>query len=334
MASLLRSLSAVFVVAGVCTGAFTLLHERDSRLRPTLDAFLDQGKGTLKTLIGPSSKHRDPIPEVDQAKLPFIVIEPRDFAAPVIKLPPRATAEGAAPPPQVSQLTVTQDPTQSMLDLEPVEARLRAKLPSELIGYFDLFLYVSKAKPEKGEWAQRMFVLAKEQHEVLTLRYNWPVSTGLEELMPSPSGNMMGTDTPEGAFKLDRGRFYRDYTSRQWESPMPFAMFFDWRTNGRQSGLAIHGTDEAGEKELGQRASHGCIRLSTENARILFELIQDKYRGAVPVFEINADSETMSTAGALVRDTNGQVEMTRGYKVLVYIEDFGGPSVDTVAALY
>lgn len=334
MASLLRSLSAVFVVAGVCTGAYTLLHEKDSQLRPALDAFVNQSKGTLKALIGASPRHRDPVPEVDQAKLPFIVIEPRDFAAPVIKLPPRAESEVALPPPQVSQLTVTQDPTQATMDLEPVEARLRAKLPSELIGYFDLFLYVSKAKREKGDWGQRMFVLAREQNEVFTLLYDWPVSTGREELMPSPSGNMMGTDTPEGAFKLDRLRFYRDYTSRQWESPMPNAMFFDWRTNGRQSGLAIHGTDEAGEKELGQRASHGCIRLSAESARILFELIQDKYRGAVPVFQINPDSDTMSTAGALVRNVNGQVEMTRGYKVLVYIEDFGGPSVDTVAALY
>jgi hypothetical protein len=35
-----------------------------------------------------------------------------------------------------------------------------------------------------------------------------------------------------------------------------------------------------------------------------------------------------------VRDENGRVQMTNGYKVLVFIEDYGGPTVDTVAALY
>ena len=42
----------------------------------------------------------------------------------------------------------------------------------------------------------------------------------------------------------------------------------------------------------------------------------------------------MSTTGALVRDENGRVKTTNGYKVLVFIEDYGGPSADTVAALY
>ena len=222
------------------------------------------------------------------------------------------------------------------MDLNPVEARLRAKIPGDLIGYFDLYLYVSKATSDKGDWAQKMFVLAKdkEQKGALNLLYHWKVSTGLETPMPSPSGKMLGTDTPQGIFKLDRARFHRDYTSNQWQSPMPYAMFFDWRIDGRQSGLALHGTDEEGAKTLGQRASHGCIRLTTDNARTLFELIQNNYRGRVPAFKVDQDSGTMSTSGVLARDEGGNVKMTSGYKVLVFIEDFGGPSVDTVAALY
>lgn len=340
MASLLKTLSAVLVLAGVGGAGYLaieanrpdLLGKNAFKLRPAIDEFVGQGKVALDTLVESARAarmSRDPKPEIDEAKLPFIVIEPRDFAAPTIRLP--ATAQ---PQPAPSDLQLTQGPDQLPMDLEPIEARLRARVPSELIGYFDLFLYVSKATRDKGDWAQRMFVLAKQREQTFNLLYNWPVSTGLEQTIESPSGAKLGTDTPTGIFKLDRGRFYQDYTSRQWEAPMPYAMFFDWRTKGRISGLAIHGTDEEGVKALGERASHGCIRLSPENARILFELIQGNYRGRVPVFQINPDNDTMSTAGALVRDEDGNVQMARGYKVLVYIEDYGGPSVDTIAALY
>ncbi len=334
MASWLKGLSAALVVAGAGGGAYMLLQSRDTA---AIDGFVGQGKVALQTLIDTAARansvrYHDPKPEIDQAKLPFIVIEPRDFAAPTIKLPP--TAVPHVPPPQPSELRLTQSPDQLPLDLEPVEARLRARVPAELIGYFDLFLYVSKSTREKGDWAQRMFVLAKQQGQVFNLLYDWPVSTGLEETIPAPSGAMLATDTPTGIFKLDRGRFYEDYTSNQWESAMPHAMFFDWQTRGRTSGLAIHGTDEEGVKTLGERASHGCIRLSPGNARVLFELIQGNYRGRVPAFQVNPDSGTMSTAGALVRDEDGNVKMISGYKVLVFIEDYGGPSVDTIAALY
>jgi hypothetical protein len=339
MASWLKRLSVAFVVAGAAGGTYILLHGKHdwrtdaAKFRPTFNEFVDQGQAALRTLIeSANAPRRDPQPEIDQAKLPFIVIEPRDFAAPVIRLPSQLAAETR--PVAITDLRLTHGPDQPAMDLEPVAARLRARVPEELFGYFDLYLYVSKARPEKGSWAQRMFVLAKQPDRALRMLHNWPVSTGLEEPLPAPSGKVLGTDTPQGIFKLDRGRFYEDYTSRQWESPMPFAMFFDWQINGRPSGMAIHGTDAEGEKVLGQRASHGCIRLATENARTLFHLIRDNYRGRVPVFAVNPDSGTMSTTGVLVRDETGRVQMTQGYKVLVFIEDYGGPSVDTIAALY
>jgi hypothetical protein len=339
MASWLKRLSVAFVVAGAAGGTYVLLHGKHdwrsdaAKFRPAFNEFVDQGQTALRTLIETAgTKRRDPQPEIDQAKLPFIVIEPRDFAAPVIRLPEQVAAE--TQPIAITDLRLTHGPDQLTMDLEPAAARLRARVPAELFTYFDLYLYISKARAEKGHWAQRMFVLAKQPDRALRLLYNWPVSTGLEEPLPSPSGKVLGTDTPQGIFKLDRGRFHEDYTSRQWESPMPFAMFFDWRINGRPSGLAIHGADAEGEKVLGQRASHGCIRLATENARTLFHLIRDNYRGRVPVFEVNPDSGTMSTTGVLVRDEKGRARMTQGYKVLVFIEDYGGPSLDTVAALY
>lgn len=345
MAFQLRYLSATLVLAGV--GVWHLLlqdserervHAEVKKLQPAVAEIVDHGKATLQSFADATRKaeSRDPLPETDQAKLPFIVIEPRDFAAPMIRVPQQRVHDVERRQTATELSIAKVDDPMLQMDLNPVEARLRAKVPAELIGYFDLYLYVSKATNDKGDWAQKLFVLAKdkEQQGALTLLHHWKVSTGLETPMPSPSGKMLGTNTPEGIFKLDRYRFHQDYTSNQWQSPMPYAMFFDWQIDGRQSGLALHGTDAEGAKVLGQRASHGCIRLSTDNAKTLFELIQANYRGRVPKFRVNPDSGTMSTAGVLSRDDDGNVRMAPGYKVLVFIEDFGGPSVDTVAALY
>jgi L,D-transpeptidase catalytic domain len=337
MTSWLKRLSLAFVVGGAFGGGYVAYHDPDSSLRPALNEIVVRGQHALASMTGPASMNartlrHDPQPEIDTTKLPFIVIEPRDFAAPMIKLPAPAAMQSERR--KIPELRLMQAPDQLPMDLSPVEARMRARVPAELFGYFDLFLYVSKSTPDKGSWSQRMFVLAKQDDRTFKVLHNWPVSTGLEEPLVSPSGATLETDTPQGVFKLDRGRFYEDYTSRQWKAPMPNAMFFDWRIEGRTSGLAIHGTDDEGVKELGQRASHGCIRLSPENARTLFELIRDNYRGRVPVFSVDPRTGTMSTTGDFVRDEAGDVKMTRGYKVLVYIEDFGGPSVDTIAALF
>jgi lipoprotein-anchoring transpeptidase ErfK/SrfK len=325
------------IVAGAGVGAYVLFKVEDgqrlaaeaAKLEPAIAGIVGQGERALRTLIesaqaGTQAGSRaSPSPERDPAKLPFIILEHRDVGAPTIRLPPQA-----------GNPELTRTPPAQAFDLEPVEARLRTRVPRELFAYFDLYLYVSKAASEKGRWAQRMFVLAKQTDQTLALLHDWAVSTGLETPVLSPSGVTLGTNTPPGMFKLDRGRFYRDYTSRQWESPMPNAMFFDWQRGGNISGMAIHGADEEGVKTLGERASHGCIRLAPEHARILFDLIQTNYKGRVPAFQIHPESGTMSTVGALVRDENGRVVMTRGYKVLVFIEDYGGPSVDTIAALY
>jgi hypothetical protein len=55
--------------------------------------------------------------------------------------------------------------------------------------------------------------------------------------------------------------------SKQWDNaPMPHAIFFT------KQGHAIHGTLD--EKRLGNAASHGCVRLSRENAKTLFTLVK------------------------------------------------------------
>ncbi len=55
--------------------------------------------------------------------------------------------------------------------------------------------------------------------------------------------------------------------SKQWDNaPMPHAIFFI------KDGHAIHGTQEV--KNLGKPASHGCVRLSPENAATLYALVK------------------------------------------------------------
>lgn len=85
-------------------------------------------------------------------------------------------------------------------------------------------------------------------------RWYWPVSTGRR-----------GYDTPPGSFRPFR--MEASHFSRQWDNaPMPHSIFFT------SIGHAIHGTYESAY--LGSPVSHGCVRLSTENATQLYELVK------------------------------------------------------------
>jgi L,D-transpeptidase-like protein len=87
-------------------------------------------------------------------------------------------------------------------------------------------------------------------------RYTWPVSTGRD-----------GYDTPSGDFQPFR--MEKDHFSREWDdAPMPNSIFFT------KIGHAIHGTFEA--RNLGRPASHGCVRLSTQNAATLYALVKEE----------------------------------------------------------
>jgi len=87
-------------------------------------------------------------------------------------------------------------------------------------------------------------------------RYVWPVSTG-KDVYDTPAGEFQ-------AFRMERHHF-----SREWDdAPMPYSIFFT------QEGHAIHGSYDV--RHLGAPASHGCVRLSPDNAAVLFDLVKQQ----------------------------------------------------------
>jgi hypothetical protein len=87
-------------------------------------------------------------------------------------------------------------------------------------------------------------------------RYSWPVSTGI------PS-----RETPNGSFRAFR--MEEDHYSKEFDdAPMPHSIFFT------KIGHAIHGTDSV--NRLGTPASHGCVRLSRDNATTLYALVEQQ----------------------------------------------------------
>jgi len=99
---------------------------------------------------------------------------------------------------------------------------------------------------------QKMFV-AVTDNRGKTQTFVWDVSTGKD-----------GFDTPKGQFSPTW--LSKDHKSSQYEdAPMPNAVFF-------YQGVAVHGTDAVAR--LGTPASHGCVRLSQDNAETFFSLVE------------------------------------------------------------
>ena len=100
-------------------------------------------------------------------------------------------------------------------------------------------------------------VTKSDQHMIVTIdgkpHFKWSVSTGDRVY-----------ETPRVRYKvswLDEHHKSKQYN----DAPMPYAIFFD-------AGKAIHGF--AGN--VGGHASHGCVRLSTGNAKTLFRLVEQQ----------------------------------------------------------
>lgn len=111
-------------------------------------------------------------------------------------------------------------------------------------------------------WAQ----ISKSQQKMFlylngNVIHTWDVSSGTGRRTPN-------FDMPPN------GRIYNRYSSSKYPGGdynglgnMPYAVFFS-------GGYAIHGTPKSNWKKLGQKASHGCIRLHPDNAKIFNQLVR------------------------------------------------------------
>jgi hypothetical protein len=124
---------------------------------------------------------------------------------------------------------------------------------------FDCPVYVVVKKSE-----QKLYLYIKG-----ALQAEWLVSTGAPK-----------TETPiwEGH---PNGRVYDAYSSKanpggdyQGLGNMPYAVFL-------KGGYAIHGTIEANFKKLGSKASHGCVRVHPDHAKIFNRLVRQHGVAAV-----------------------------------------------------
>jgi lipoprotein-anchoring transpeptidase ErfK/SrfK len=125
-----------------------------------------------------------------------------------------------------------------------------------MLGILPAFLTVLFAGAAQAEIVVRVDKSAQRMSVTVdgVPKYSFAVSTGTAGGPPS------GTFRPQ--------RLERDWRSRTFNmAPMPYSIFF-------HGGYAIHGTPHVGR--LGQRASHGCVRLHPTNAATLYNLVKQR----------------------------------------------------------
>ena len=148
-------------------------------------------------------------------------------------------------------------------------------------------------------------------------RYDWPVSTGKS-----------GYSTPSGTFTALS--LNKVWYSKEWDNaPMPHAIFF------MKDGHAIHGSYEV--KHLGRAVSHGCVRISPQNATTLFALVEKTglkntqvvLAGDTPGGEAkvanSASSRTRHRQSAAASQTRHNHVASRSSRPRYYAESFEPP---------
>jgi len=194
----------------------------------------------------------------------------RPLPDPVAVDVPAAAEPAPQPDPEIEAAARRVADEAAIAQVPVVAARLATRAPRELYPYFDLYLYVSKAA--RGLWAQRMFVFRKDETNTLVFEETFAVSTGRER------HEQYFTWTPPGIFALDPNRFYRITYSAKWRNAaMPWAMFLDYSYRTKMSGVALHAATRGLVKNLGKRASGGCVRLPPDRAESLFGRIQANF---------------------------------------------------------
>jgi lipoprotein-anchoring transpeptidase ErfK/SrfK len=113
---------------------------------------------------------------------------------------------------------------------------------------------------EANQKRSSILITIDKTHQKMTVsvdgieQYHWPVSTG-----------RFGYSTPSGTYTASSMNAI--WYSKEWDNaPMPHSIFF------MKDGHAIHGTNDV--KSLGEPVSHGCVRISPQNAATLYALVE------------------------------------------------------------
>jgi lipoprotein-anchoring transpeptidase ErfK/SrfK len=118
--------------------------------------------------------------------------------------------------------------------------------------------------------AKHGFIRSAPEHVVITVDISTQEMIVADEddetiFVFDVSTGRAGHATPTGSFRPVRMNEMW-YSSKYENAPMPWSIFF-------YGGYAIHGTTDI--KHLGQVASHGCVRLDPENAKLLYDLVHE-----------------------------------------------------------
>jgi len=198
------------------------------------------------------------------------------FLAAMLAFPASAetSPNGASPPAGTNAETTQTDPNAA--PAEPDAAQTDPNAAPEQ-PKTSILVNIDKSSQE-----MTVFVDGVEQ-------YSWPVSTG-KSGYSTPSGTYAPTSMNE------------IWYSKEWDNaPMPHAIFF------MKDGHAIHGSQDV--KNLGKPASHGCVRLSPQNAATLYALVETTGMENVQVV---LSGTTPGGEGAEVA-SRGRLPMKYGY---------------------
>ena len=160
-------------------------------------------------------------------------------------IPARAADDAVASP--VVAVTVQKDqPAQAASPASPAAAEVSQPSVSS-----------KPAPPAKPETTLAIDIDLTRQRMTITesgkVAGSWPISSGHE-----------GYRSPTGTYRpLWMSRMW--YSKKYDNAPMPHAVFFS-------GGVAMHATQATGQ--LGQPASHGCIRQSPANAATTYRMVQ------------------------------------------------------------
>ena len=175
-----------------------------------------------------------------------------------------AQAAEAMPEPQVAQpmpeSEVADSLSQPLTRLDCYSAGMTWNDAANVCGEKSELSATQTASKETNAVASTILINIDKTKQQMTVfldgveSYNWPVSTG-----------KAGYSTPSGTFTATS--MNEIWYSKEWDNaPMPHAIFF------MKDGHAIHGSYEV--KNLGKPASHGCVRISPENAATLYALVE------------------------------------------------------------